>query len=693
MKHSMRGNIRGLMAAGLLLAVVPFHSCIYNSDDLDEGAYYTFIGETVASYLQDNPHYYRNFCEALDTTGLIDMLSTYGSYTCFAPINRAMESYYRDSIASDFGVEPDRLDSSMVTMKQFLEGNPETSTEAFRTRRFRDLKEMIYYQIIETKSYKVVEFLEGRLPEKNMMARFIKTSFSQLNQTGYIVVNSSANIVLKDIEVHNGVVHAIDHVLAPANTLLPENIQSNPQFSLFSEALYQTHLSDSLIKWENPGYKVTKKTFGTWATGGNSYTPTEKMYGYTALVETDEVYRSHGINTFEDLVHYAAQVYPDYTDPDLTSPDNSLNRFVAYHLFNFQVGYSEFTQYTASLNQPSGTEEYMKVDYLKPSETPGYVDYLIPMAPHTLLEVRENEYGGPLFNRRSDGTGIGVIQGADFVSNADNGDYHAIDDILVFDDEVQQDVFHKRIRVDVFSTLGEMMTNNYRYNCSTTSGNSYWFPGGYFERLHFSSDNTTPIASKPQNGGVQYQGGMFYIFGIYGADYWFDFTYDMPPVPDGTWEVRLGVKKRGAAMVQVYFGETDGSLMPIGIPVQLGVKADDPAGIGLITDENLKVEGSDGVKSYDEEALIQNDKDLRNRGWMKAPMAFTSTGGTKTAREDGTATLRMILGNYVFASGKDYSVRVKCVGKYGHEDNYDPYFGLDYVEMIPKELIEEEDRW
>ena len=51
MKHSMRGNIRGLMAAGLLLAVVPFHSCIYNSDDLDEGAYYTFIGDIGLSWV------------------------------------------------------------------------------------------------------------------------------------------------------------------------------------------------------------------------------------------------------------------------------------------------------------------------------------------------------------------------------------------------------------------------------------------------------------------------------------------------------------------------------------------------------------------------------------------------------------------------------------------------------------------
>lgn len=597
----------------LIIVALSFHSC-FDSDNINEGAYYTFTGETVASYLEANPDYYSEFAAVLDTTEVMNLLSTYGTFTVFAPTNDAMKAYYADSAKSswrDFDLEV--------------------------------LKEMVYYQIIDSKIYTTNEFPQGRLDDKNMMARFVDVSFENLAASGHILVNSTAEIVLEDQEVHNGIVHGINKVLVPSNYLLPECIRDNSRMSIFAEALYLTGMSDSMLLVKDDSYKQPVNF--TNASGATVRTPEDRLYGYTALVETDSIYHLNGIDNLDDLIAYAANVYDkvypeDAGITDYTDRRNSLNRFVSYHIFDHIRYYNEFTYSSAVV---TGSP---------------IVDYIQPMAPYTLLETRYLNNKN-VFNVKSDGSYVSMLGSgsSEYSLACVNGIYHAIDGMLVYDDEVINDVLNKRLRIDIYATLPEMMNINYRNKIDC------YYPSGFFKNLVFNDDESKVNATIPHSGGVQYQGCMFYIYG------WYDVTHYLPPIPEGTWEFRIGIKTRAGNIVQIY---VDG--MPNGIPLDMSKNAYH-ADIGWIADADTEDEG------------YSNDKDLRNRGWMKAPNCFQMYPSGRNARDDWNS-LRKILGRYEFEDGVQHVLRIKSVSSTSSGD----YFGYDYIEFIPTSQIDDEDR-
>ena len=66
------------------------------SDEIPEESRFTFTGELIADHLKNNPDKYENFCEILKKAkinkkggNMLTTLSTYGSYTCFAPTDKA----------------------------------------------------------------------------------------------------------------------------------------------------------------------------------------------------------------------------------------------------------------------------------------------------------------------------------------------------------------------------------------------------------------------------------------------------------------------------------------------------------------------------------------------------------------------------------------------------------------------------
>ncbi len=58
--------------------------------------------------------------------------------------------------------------------------------------------------------------------------------------------NRSAKIVATDIEASNGVIHAIDKVLLPANKTIVDTASANPSFSILVEAVVAARLADTL---------------------------------------------------------------------------------------------------------------------------------------------------------------------------------------------------------------------------------------------------------------------------------------------------------------------------------------------------------------------------------------------------------------------------------------------------------------
>ena len=87
MKRFLRYLPLAILALGGAAATV---SC---SDDVNDDSYYTFTGDTVASYCSTSENY-STFAALLDDTGLNALLATYGHYTCFLPDNAAFNRYF-----------------------------------------------------------------------------------------------------------------------------------------------------------------------------------------------------------------------------------------------------------------------------------------------------------------------------------------------------------------------------------------------------------------------------------------------------------------------------------------------------------------------------------------------------------------------------------------------------------------------
>lgn len=74
----------------LLLSIGLMTSC--NSDDVG-GNLYTFKEQLMGQYLQGDTTF-SEFAKLIEMTKIKGLLNSYGSYTCFAPTNTAMRTFY-----------------------------------------------------------------------------------------------------------------------------------------------------------------------------------------------------------------------------------------------------------------------------------------------------------------------------------------------------------------------------------------------------------------------------------------------------------------------------------------------------------------------------------------------------------------------------------------------------------------------
>jgi uncharacterized surface protein with fasciclin (FAS1) repeats len=163
----------------LLSALGALSSC--SSDDVG-GNLYTFTDKMMGQYLKDSADF-SEFTTLLDTTKVMGLLNSYGAYTCFAPSNEAMKKFYT------------------LKGKKSLKGFTLDS-----------LKIIAYDHIINGAVVMYSNFLVGRLPELSMSDRYLSISFSP---TGDAFINTTSQVIRKDILVHNGVIHKINQVLNP----------------------------------------------------------------------------------------------------------------------------------------------------------------------------------------------------------------------------------------------------------------------------------------------------------------------------------------------------------------------------------------------------------------------------------------------------------------------------------------------
>ncbi|MDA3880998.1 MAG: fasciclin domain-containing protein [Prolixibacteraceae bacterium] len=616
-----------------------------DSDDVGDN-YYTFTGKTMGQYIDDKPEEYSEFSKMLDTTGVKSLLNAYGKYTCFLPNNKAVFDYYEHEGFTS--VEDMSLDS---------------------------IRKLVYNHIIKDNVLETDLFANGFIPNLTMNGRYLRVGISN-DATGLVyTINLSSKISKSNLEVHNGVIHEIDQVLSPTENSLVEAIADDEKFSLFYRALIATDLGKELLLVEDDSYvpdEILMERDGVVQGHGIlTRIPREKKYGFTALMPSDETFAQYGISSIEDMTEYAKEVYDDmYPEDagitDITNRKNSLNRLIAYHLVNKKITRRLFIEAYDNTGQNfETTGETHSIKYAG-GQSIDMFEYIEPMCPNTLIEVRTlrttNEYD--IFNMITE-TGEAVRLTSDYDNDALNGVYHEIDGILAYTRDVEREIISKRIRMDGASFFPELTNNNMRVGSASKEYPSIeWdFPSGYIERVK-TSETTVFGYITPDDRFQDYQGDEIFLTGLY------EFTITTLPIPAGTYEIRFGYQPtiyRGVA--QMYW---DG--MPCGIPLNLSLYADNPK-IGHVVP---------GIDPTDPNGF-ENDKMMRNRGYMKAPASFRVIKDdwyTGIAR-NSDAALRKILGIYTFDKMKTHEFSVKAA--------QDGQFMFDYLEFVPLEVIEKED--
>lgn len=590
---------------------VSFVSC--DSDDIDKGAMYTFTGETVASFCKNNAEL-SMFYDMMEACNATSLLSVYGHYTCFPPTNSAVNSY---------------LEEKGITWN-------ELSVEA--------MQKIVYSSTIrnENEEFETADFVEGSLSTPSMSDRYIIVSFSN-NAAGEreIIINKSAKVVSPDNEVHNGIVHVVDKVIEPSEDTFLSIMCKHDKFRIWSKIYEASGYADKM----NELYDTTYV-----APAGSEW---EKCkLGWTIFCEPDEVLTAQGIavggDTLESVERYASQFYGNEQLGNYENEDNPLNKFVAYHILNRQMSTSSFVYTGFAVASTYKTKCY---------------EYYETMLKYRLMEIK----AGNKINTRKDGSCVGLQEEYCNIDVA-NGFIHALDNILVYDEEVMTtDVLHKRIRFDFMAIPPQFTNNNMRWQLVGTSGTtvSPEFCGEYF---WYNTGSTLTIWAS--NDWTNYQADEMLISGPM-----YDFKLRMLPVPPGNYEIRLGYRAetwRGIAQLFI-----DGQIagIPVDLTIGSGGAENDPR-IGYVHDADTKDNG------------VENDKMMRNHGYMKAPNSiYTGQEGGKTLR-DMSSALRIIVGQFSFDEYAPHEFRAKNMDDKGGGRE----FHADYIEYIPVDMIKDEDR-
>lgn len=673
-----------LLLLGLVAFIAPtLQSC---NDDPDEANFYSFKGQMMSEYLSDNAQY-SQFADIVTRAGLMDLLSAYGHYTCFVPDNNAINAYL------------EKVGKSMETL----------TLEDCDTIARTHLVNVMY-----STSEMGGETSTSVLPTQNMMRRNLQISHqTDENGNAVVVVNNNSIVYFEhqDDSVENGIMQPISAVIENSTSSVPSLLESNPNISLFVQALKATKLDEKLEAYKDNDYDPKQyEDKIRYITGGNIHEvacpPDQKLYGFTAFVVTNDVLKTkHNVETLQQLYTLACEIYdreypedvnkPEHDFGHLSDPINPLYRFMAYHLLDRNVqGYNYLT-----------VRDDVGVDKSIANTT----DWYTTMLPYSMIKVerlnvakwggRGDVLGDRYINRRVDDNdnyiqGVHVLPSVDgdYINDGINGVYFYIDDILKYDDDVKNIVQNTRIRMDFSTIFPEIMSNNIRMNGDYTKydnqdiyddtykyGKNYFFPKGYLKNVEFNDNNSGGhfIYRRPRSNYYSMHGDEMIANGI------FDLTFEIPPVPfESDWQIRLGFAPMDASqgasrgIFQIYF---DGKAQ--GIPLNMDQRINSTA-----------IYGTTGFPDYlnirdNDERRAEDFKILKNKGYYRGPYSIfhdennNINTGERFAKQP--STVRKVLCTVHIKPGESHKLRIRNVSTYRAKDKEAM---LDYLELVPKSV-------
>ena len=643
-------------------------------EHIEESARYTFVGHTIASLLESHEEVYSNFVEILERGDRLNLMKAYGQYTCFAPTNDAIDrflheqdSIYWTSVEANKSDKTQKIIWTGVTSPKLSELSDSMCKVLSQTHLIPNI-------------YMSKDMESDIIPTKNMNDRYLSLSYgTDENDHSVLIINGSSKVIIRDEEVENGVVHTISSVLNPSTNTLPAQIEKHKYFQIMSEAIEATGYANKLQEYIDYSYTDGDLTALNSDGSGQTPYPAQRYLGYTAFLEPDQVFFDEGIYTLDDLIEKCTEWYPKANaKAPLTSPENPLNQFVGYHILDRNLPYSRLVCYNLQTDRWNSEDDYFdSSDRNEFYETMAQRTLKLTM-PRSLVSnvnVRNtiyinwyNETDSPvedIINVKIYSPTEFRRKYTDFDGNALNGTIQPIDKILIYDEDIMAGrVLNMIVRIDFAGLPSELTNNDIRWNGleQRYGTRELYIPHDYCKNIKVYSEESRIFIYAPVSAYGSHQGDEMMGFSSY------DFAYKLPRMPEGTYEIRFGYAVsylRG--IVQFYFDD-----VVTGIPIDMRYGSEDPR-IGFVADDDTEDNG------------LQNDKEMKNRGYLKGPAAMCGNTPDQNAR-DHTHIMRVVVTTKFLAEG-DHWIRFKNVFE---NDDGKAQFMHDYIEIVPLSYIRDE---
>ncbi len=277
----MNKNIFKRWSIGLVVSLGLFTLILTSCDSyMDAGVYRTSTTKMMDEYMASDSSDLDLFLEIVDKAGLRGMVHAYGTYTCFAPTDAAVQSY----------LSTNNLSISTLTQDQ-----------AAKIVKFHFVNDTI----------PTSNFIEGRLSKANMENTYLITQ-TQNDKNSSILVNRQGTIVSKNISCGNGIIHTVNTVLTPESRKVSQVFAS-----LGNDYSIMKHIASEV---EAAGYSLDS------IFDGNS--------GYrTLLIQNNDAFKAAGFS-IDDQSAFDNAFLAELKDNATTTtiPNEMLHDWLSYHV-------------------------------------------------------------------------------------------------------------------------------------------------------------------------------------------------------------------------------------------------------------------------------------------------------------------------------------------------------------------------
>jgi hypothetical protein len=704
----------------LFVAALTLLGC---KENIDTSARYVFKYETVMSYLQKHEAYseYVKLIELVPISSVsgstvAQLLAARGRYTVFAPTNEAIAEY----LQTVYEENPDLM-SGPTWDDFFTEHKRDSIRLAIVHNSIIDSGDHEdYYEICNFPTTDYAEFPLSNLMDHKLSVHYPKDAPDSI----YINGDCPVSIKQRDILCLNGVIHQVEKAVVPkditaASYILDLLDKKKEGFLVMSKVVQACGLLDTLSKIRDEVYEslyqrnlipnlVGMTNYG-FAEGSTGYAPKHRLYGFTIFSETDEYWRSQGLDPQEpsatllpklqNWIYSNKQYSEEYdkfnVDENYTSPDNLLYQWITYHILPMRMptdrlvfhisenGYIRSNPYNYGIPVYEYYSTFGKRRLIKLFESKESNGVYINRFPKL-----DNGRRGTNHEISCDEDKVGNRVGKDsemaIVNDIVNCCIYPIDKPLAYTDQVRNNLGKERIRFDGMSLFPEAMNNEIRLKRGTEE-----------RYVHVYIPNTVTTYDYFHDMQMNEQTNFVYYNTAY-TETWcnlhtnemkavgrFEIMFTLPPVPRrGTYEFRYCVLANGNRGVQqIYFGSDPSNLPVAGIPLDLTMPSNHPL-FGREEDTD------------DDDYNAEVDKRMRNNSVMKGTRSVTAGGSSSSTERDQShrENVRRIMWRGTLDPDKTYYMKVKSVLDSDRKEFY-----MDYMEYCPKEVYDNpetpEDIW